>query len=89
MRGMHKQADRKTARLAVPNELTRLMRERKVKDVRLAAHLDVDQSTVYRWRMRFSPMDDHTKQLVAAYLGVTVPELMGWDRTHDEGPVAA
>jgi DNA-binding transcriptional regulator YiaG len=78
MHSMHTQADPKAVKLAVPNELTRIMRERGVKDVKLAAHLDVDQSTVYRWRMRFSPMDDYTKEIVAAYLGVSIPERMRW-----------
>lgn len=76
---MHTQADPKAvSKLAVPNELARIMRERGIKDVKLAAHLDVDQSTVYRWRMRFSPMADETKEQVAEFLGVSVPELMGW-----------
>lgn len=72
---MHKQAER----LAVPNRLTALMAERGVRDVKLAAHCDVDQSTVYRWRMRFSPISDEQKEAIAKFLGVTRAELMGWD----------
>jgi hypothetical protein len=83
---MHKQAPREV----VPNELTRLMRDRGVKDVKLAAHCDVDQSTVYRWRLCFSPIPDEKKVLIAQFLRVSVPEVMGWDcdGAHDEVPAA-
>lgn len=90
MQGMHKQADLKPVKQAVPNRLGELMRERGVRDVKVASHCDVDQSTVYRWRLRLSPIPDEQKQRAADFLGVSVPALMGWDcgQSHD-GPVAA
>lgn len=80
MHDMHKQADHK----AVPNRLAELLSppgEPRVRMAKLAAHCDVDQSTVYRWRERLGPIPDDQKENIAVFFGITVADLMCWDRT--------
>lgn len=91
LHGMHKQADREVGPRVLPNRLGELLAERKLKDVKLAAAVNVDQSTVYRWRTRLSPMSDTQKVKVALFLGVSVACLMGWSEDcngHDDPDLA-
>lgn len=60
------------------NRLNELIERDSVKPVHLAAHCDVDQSTLWRWR-RNGPIPDEQKLRLAAYFDVSVPFLMGWD----------
>lgn len=49
----------------------------------IAAHCDVDQSTVHRWREGKSAIPDTQKLRLADFFGVSVSFLMGWDGAHD------
>lgn len=60
------------------NRLGALIADRGVKLSVLAAHCDVDQSTIWRWRGGHSPIPDEQKFVLAAYFDVSVPYLMGW-----------
>lgn len=44
----------------------------------IAAHCDVDQSTVYRWREGQTAIPDEQKLRLADFFNVTVAYLMGW-----------
>lgn len=61
------------------NRLGELISERGTKLAQLAAHCDVDQSTVYRWRTAQTPIPDEQKFRLARFFDVSVPFLMGWD----------
>lgn len=61
------------------NRLGALITQRGAKLSGVAAHCDVDQSTLYRWRTGASPIPDTAKVVLAQYFGVTVAYLMGWD----------
>ena len=52
-----------------------------MKQVHVAAYLDKDQSTVYRYETGQTPIPDHVKLQLAQLLGVTRAQLMGWDET--------
>lgn len=62
-----------------PNRLGELIDKRELRNVHVAAHCDVDQSTVYRWRVGETAIPDEQKLRLAAFFDVTVSFLMGWD----------
>lgn len=61
------------------NRLGELVEKSGRRLVHVAAHCDVDQSTVYRWREGLTAIPDDQKLRLAAYFEVSVPYLMGWD----------
>lgn len=58
--------------------LRELIQERGTKDVHVASHCDVHQSTVTRWAAG-GTIPDEQKVRLAAYFEVPVGYLMGWD----------
>jgi len=71
------------------NRLSALLTERTERDPsfkasQLAAFCDVDQATLYRWRKRQTQIPDPQKERLAAFFGVSVPYLMGWDGPRKE-----
>lgn len=46
----------------------------------LAIEVGVDPTTIYRWETGRSPIPDDMKRVLADKLGVTVSELMGWEK---------
>jgi len=61
---------------------------RGLKRVHLAAALDVDQSTVFRWE-RHGAIPDDRKLALAEFFDVEPAYLMGWDQQATSGRVAA
>lgn len=61
------------------NRLGELVEKRGKRLAHVAAHCDVDQSTVYRWREGKTAIPDTQKHVLAEYFGVSIPYLMGWD----------
>jgi hypothetical protein len=47
--------------------------------VHVAAAIDKDQTTVYRYETGQTPIPDDVKAQLAAYFGVSRAYLMGWD----------
>lgn len=56
-----------------------LMEAGAIRANKVAAHCDVDQSTVWRWRTGRAAIPDEQKLRLAEFFGVTVPYLMAWD----------
>lgn len=63
------------------NRLGELVEKHGKRLAHIAAHCDVDQSTVYRWRKGETAIPDEQKLRLAEYFDVSVPYLMGWDET--------
>lgn len=63
------------------NRLRQLREQRGLKRYELAALIQVDPSTVYRWETGRVP--DEAKLLLAAFYDVTPEYLMGWDRLNE------
>lgn len=61
-------------------QIARLMREHDVSDIDLAQRLNVNRSTVWRWRCGTHAIPDRRKAQVAEVLGVSVATLMGLER---------
>jgi transcriptional regulator with XRE-family HTH domain len=62
---------------ATLTRLSELRQARGLKRHELAIQFGVDPSTIHRWE-RVGPPRDHLPR-VAAFFGVTVEHLMGWD----------
>lgn len=71
MHGMHTQA--------APNRLAQLRKERGLKLVEVAAHVNKDQSVVYRYERGTVQIPDDVKGELAEFFGVSRAYLMGWD----------
>jgi transcriptional regulator with XRE-family HTH domain len=63
------------------NRLRELREARGLKPYDIAARLRVDPSTVWRWETRGGSVPDQAKLDLAAFYGVSVAHLMGWDET--------
>ena len=61
------------------NRLGELIAKSNRRLVHVAAHCDVDQSTVYRWKTGETAIPDTQKIVLAKYFEVSVSYLMGWD----------
>lgn len=62
----------------MPSRLTELRLARDLTQARLAEHLGVDPSTVYRWEAGELGIPDARKVQIAEHFGVTVGHLMCW-----------
>lgn len=67
-----------------PNRLAELRQATGLRLVQVAAKLDVDQSTVYRYEQGQTPVPDPVKATLAELYGVTRAYLMGWDEDEQE-----
>lgn len=65
------------------NRLGELIELRRLRPSVVAAHCNVDQSTVHRWKTGATAIPDGQKLRLAAFFDVTVPFLMGWPELHD------
>ena len=63
----------------VANRLAELRREHGLKLVEVAAHINKDQSVVYRYETGTVQIPDDVKARLADLFGVTRAYLMGWD----------
>ena len=62
-----------------PNRLGELRRAHGLKLVEVAAHVNKDQSVVYRYETGRVQIPDDVKEQLAKLFGVTRAHLMGWD----------
>lgn len=73
-----------------PNRLRELIDRDGLRLSSVAAHCDVDQSTVYRWREGQTAIPDEQKFRLARLFGVSIAFLMGWDGPEgSHGPESA
>ena len=63
------------------NRLGELRRAHGLKLVQVAAHIDKDQTTVWRYETGRTPIPDGVKRQLADLFGVTRAHLMGWDES--------
>lgn len=63
--------------------LAELMANRNITDHKVAGELDVNPSTVWRWRVGRTGIPDSQKLALADLFDVPVPYLMGWDDRYD------
>jgi transcriptional regulator with XRE-family HTH domain len=63
-----------------PNRLRELREERGLPRYAISALIERDQSQVFRYEQGLSVLPDPAKRILAAYFGVSVDYLMGWDR---------
>lgn len=70
---------------SAPNRIAELVEERGFRLVHVAAHCNVDQSTVWRWQQGRTAIPDTQKLRLAKLFGVSVSHLMGWNEA-DEVP---
>lgn len=70
-----------------PTRLAELISRDGIKRSRVAAHCDVDQSTLFRWQ-KGAPIPDSQKVRLAELFDVSVPYLMGWDAPEPEEAAA-
>ena len=66
------------------NRLRELREARGLRRVHVAAAIDKDQTTVYRYETGQTPIPDDVKAQLAAYFGVSRAYLMGWDEDCDK-----
>ena len=70
----------------VTNRLAELRREHRLKLVEVAAHVNKDQSVIYRYETGKTQIPDLVKLQLAELFGVTRAQLMGWDETESCAP---
>jgi transcriptional regulator with XRE-family HTH domain len=63
------------------NRLAELRRKHGLKLVEVAAHINRDQSVIYRYETGKTQIPDDVKRQLADLFGVTRAQLMGWDET--------
>ena len=63
------------------NRLAELRRDHGLKLIEVAAHVNKDQSVVYRYETGQTQIPDAVKLQLAELFGVTRAQLMGWDET--------
>lgn len=63
-----------------PHRLDALIKRDGLRLSHVAAHCDVDQSTVWRWRAGQTQIPDEQKFRLAHLFEVSVAYLMGWDQ---------
>jgi transcriptional regulator with XRE-family HTH domain len=68
------------------NRLRELRRKRGLVLIEVAAHIDRDQSVISRYEAGTVQIPDDVKLRLAAFYGVTVAYLMGWE---NDGEAAA
>jgi transcriptional regulator with XRE-family HTH domain len=61
------------------NRLRQLREARGLKLVHVAAHINKDQSAVWRYESGQTPIPDDVKAQLACFFGVSRAYLMGWD----------
>ena len=61
------------------NRLKELREARGLRQVHVAAHIDRDQTMVYRYETGQVPIPDDVKAQLADFFGVSRAYLMGWD----------
>lgn len=61
------------------NRLAELRLASGMKRVDIAAHVDRDPQTLWRWEKGESQIPDEAKQLLADLFGVSISWLMGWE----------
>lgn len=61
------------------NRLAQLREAKGEKRYHLAAAIDIDPSTIFRWEKGQSGIPDDVKLKLAERYGVSVEHLMGWD----------
>lgn len=62
-----------------PNRLTELRQQRGLTMQQIADHLKVTRETVRRWERLETAIPDYRKIQLAALLGVTLGEFVGWN----------
>lgn len=70
-----------------PNRLRELRKSSGLKRAQIAAHVDRDPQTLWRWERREMQIPDEAKEKLADLFGVSIAWLMGWEPDPSSLPI--